>query len=153
MLEKEANSNSLNNTPDWTYSEKTEPGAFISLRELLGSIHLPEIASLNDSALIALLNQIEIELMQEGVMIDFLDRLPARIAYKGILQMLDHPIAKNHQELAVQHLDGCDSACESCFQLQHCAIAKKVLGSEWKVAVQEAHINPSWSALLSRRNH
>lgn len=153
MFEKNTQPNSLQKKSDWTSTEDNgSQGAFVSLRELLSLSALANTAALPDIELIPILNRIEVELMQAGIIVDFLDRLPAQVAFKGLQQMLDNPIALSKDSLGMQHLDGCDSACESCFQLQHCSIAKKVLGSEWKVAVEEAHINPSWSALFSRHN-
>lgn len=125
---------------------------FTSLRQLLAPRELPEAESLSDTDLIALLNDIEFDLLQLRVRVDFLDTLPARVAYKGILQLLDSPVEAADEARGIRHLDGCDSACESCFQLAHCAIAREVLGKEWRLAVQQAGINPSWSALFSRES-
>lgn len=135
---------------DWSGGDlpAREP-AFTSLRQLLGLRELPEAESLSDTDLISLLNDIEFDLLQARVRVDFLDTLPARVAYKGILQMLDSPLAAAGDGIEILHLDGCDSACESCFQLAHCAIAREVLGKEWRLAVEQAGINPSWAALFS----
>jgi hypothetical protein len=81
--------------------------------------------------------------------VDFLDTLPARVAYRGILQLLDTPLEVSDSAYQILHVDGCDSACESCFQLAHCSVAREVLGKEWRIAVEQAGINPSWSALFS----
>ena len=122
---------------------------FTSLRQLLAPRELPEAESLSETDLIALLNDLELDLLQARVRVDFLDTLPARVAYKGILQMLDSPMEAGDDAEVIRHLDGCDSACESCFQLAHCAIAREVLGKEWHQAVEQAGINPSWSALFA----
>lgn len=134
---------------DWTsgHSGAALPG-FLSLRQVLQR-DLPEEKELSEARLIAALNAIELELMEHGIKVDFLDTLPARVAYRGILQMLDTPIEAGASPYAVVHLDGCDSACESCFQLAHCSVAREILGTEWRAAVDQAGINPSWSALFS----
>jgi hypothetical protein len=113
------------------------------------SRELPESADLNETELIRLLNSIELELMEHAIKVDFLDTLPARVAYRGILQSLDTPLQQGDSAYAITHLDGCDSACESCFQLAHCSVAREILGGEWSLAVEQAGINPSWSALFA----
>ncbi len=140
---------------DWTSgsaaSDPTTP-AFTSLRHILTAREWPEAGALPETELLALLNEIEFELLQHAIQVDFLDRLPARVAYRGIVQMLDSPIDMESplkNGFAVQHLDGCDSACESCFQLEYCSVAREILGREWKVAVELAGTNPSWSALFA----
>ena len=134
---------------DWSEGAIPErETAFTSIRRMLRR-DLPGPEGLSDTDLIALLNEVEFELIQHRVRVDFLDTLPARVAYKGILQLLDSPVEVSEDFHAIRHLDGCDSACESCFQLAHCAIAREVLGSEWKIAVESAGVNPSWSALFS----
>jgi hypothetical protein len=134
---------------DWSGGEiPARESAFTSLRRLLQR-DLPEPGTLSDPDLIALLNDIEFDLIQCRVRVDFLDTLPARVAYKGILQLLDTPIGISDDFRAIQHLDGCDSACESCFQLAHCAVAREVLGSEWRIAVESAGVNPGWAALFN----
>ena len=110
----------------------------------------PAAECLTDVELISTLNEIEFELLQHQIQVDFLDRLPARVAYRGILQLLDSPMAVAASSYAIKHVDGCDSACESCFQLAYCKIAKDVLGAEWTLAVENAGVNPSWSALFSK---
>lgn len=136
---------------DWT-SDASGIGmpaaGFITLRQILQR-ELPEAESLSDTRLIALLNALELDLIEHGVKADFLDTLPARVAYRGILQSLDTPIEQGSEAGAISHLDGCDSACESCFQLAHCSVAREILGAEWPMAVQQAGINPSWSALFA----
>lgn len=137
---------------DWTcgdHRERISP-TFTSLRRLLPDRELPDAEGLNEIDLIALLNEIEFELLQTQVRVDFLDTLPARVAYRGILQLLDSPIELHASTYRITHVDGCDSACESCFQLAHCSVAREILGKEWRVAVAQAGINPSWSALFSR---
>ncbi len=125
-------------------------GSFSSLRHLLSGRVLPEASLISDLEIIPLLNEIEFDLIQRQVQVDFLDRLPARVAYRGILQMLDSPIEMDSTSFSTTHIDGCDSACESCFQLAHCSVAKEILGTEWALAVQQSQINPSWSALFSK---
>lgn len=134
---------------DWTSGSAAGPALhFLSLRQILQR-DLPDPDDLSEARLIALLNAIELELIEHGIKVDFLDTLPARVAYRGILQMLDTPIESGASPYAVIHLDGCDSACESCFQLAHCAVAREILGTEWRAAVDQAGINPSWSALFA----
>lgn len=123
---------------------------FMTLRQLLAPRELPDSETLSDTDLIALLNDVELDLLQARVRVDFLDTLPARVAYKGILQLLDTPVEAGPDRPDILHLDGCDSACESCFQLAHCAIARELLGREWSLAVEQAGINPSWSALFAQ---
>lgn len=136
---------------DWTIGETRErvAPAFTTLRQLLQSRELPDAGSLSETAIISLLNEIEFDLMQNRVRVDFLDTLPARVAYRGILQLLDSPMELNASSYKINHIDGCDSACESCFQLAHCSVAREILGNEWRVAVEQAGINPSWSALFA----
>ncbi len=125
-------------------------GFFTSLRHLLSGRELPAASLLSDIEIIPLLNEIEFDLIQRQIQVDFLDRLPARVAYRGILQMLDSPIEMDLTTFSTTHIDGCDSACESCFQLAHCKVAQEILGTEWALAVEQAQINPSWSALFSK---
>lgn len=135
---------------DWTSglgSGPAQPG-FLSLRQILQR-DLPDPKDLSEARLIAQLNAVEMELIEHGIKVDFLDTLPPRVAYRGILQMLDSPIEAGASPYAVTHLDGCDSACESCFQLAYCAVAREILGLEWRAAVDQAGINPSWSALFA----
>jgi hypothetical protein len=135
---------------DWTSAPETgsSPGGFSTLRQLLQR-ELPAPADLGETELIGLLNAIELELMEHAVKVDFLDTLPARVAYRGILQSLDTPLQRGETPYAITHMDGCDSACESCFQLAHCSVAREILGGEWGLAVEQAGINPSWSALFA----
>jgi hypothetical protein len=135
---------------DWTFGETRERVAptFTTLRQLLQR-DLPEAMGLAETALISLLNEIEFELLQHRIQVDFLDTLPARVAYRGILQLLDSPMEVNASSIKITHVDGCDSACESCFQLAHCSVARDILGNEWRMAVEQAGINPSWSALFA----
>ena len=135
---------------DWSGgADPDREPVFTTLRQLLMPRELPDAENLSDTDLIALLNDIEFDLLQARVRVDFLDSLPARVAYKGILQLLDSPVESGDDSPAIRHLDGCDSACESCFQLAHCAIAREVLGKDWHLAVEQAGINPSWSALFA----
>lgn len=135
---------------DWTSGPEIDsvPPAFTTLRRILNRA-LPDPEGLSETDLIGLLNGVEVELLEHGIKVDFLDSLPARVAYQGILQLLDSPIETGDSPLSITHLDGCDSACESCFQLAHCQVAREVLGGEWRLAVDQAGINPSWSALFS----
>jgi len=134
---------------DWTSGPGSSPALhLVSLRQILQR-DLPDAKDLSEAQLIAELNALELGLIEHGIKVDFLDTLPARVAYRGILQMLDSPIEAGSSPYAVIHLDGCDSACESCFQLAHCAVAREILGTEWRAAVDQAGINPSWSALFA----
>ena len=139
----------LARTPfDWTCRAGDEPARFTSIRHIIQPRELPDPRGLSDLELIGLLNDVEFELLQQHIQVDFLDSLPPRVAYKGILQLLDSPLAPGSAQ-RIEHLDGCDSACESCFQLAHCPVAREILGSGWRLAVEQADINPSWSALYS----
>lgn len=153
MFQSQPEEDCSRNPFDWSQgkTQDTDP-AFTSLRQVLLPRELPEAEVLSDTELIVLLNDIEFELLQHRIRVDFLDALPARVAYKGILQLLDSPLEISDDTRSIQHLDGCDSACESCFQLAHCSVAREVLGSEWRVAVEQAGINPSWSALFDAEN-
>lgn len=138
---------------DWTCSEVREDSiAFTSIRQLLEPREWRAAESLTDLELISLLNELEFDLLQKQIQVDFLDALPPRVAYKGILQLLDTPIAVSGDAYTIQHLDGCDSACESCFQLAYCSAAREALGKEWRIAVEQAGINPSWSALFAQED-
>ena len=138
---------------DWSFGSDAETStpAFTTLRQLLQH-DLPDAAGLAETALLGLLNGIEFELTQHHVKVDFLDTLPARVAYRGILQLLDTPLELSDTSYHIVHLDGCDSACESCFQLAHCPVAREILGGEWRLAVDQAGINPSWSALFAKED-
>jgi hypothetical protein len=152
MLKRHSDEDLTRNHFDWSCGEdrsRLSP-SFTSLRRLLQGRDLPGAESLDETALIGLLNEIEFELLQHQVRVDFLDALPARVAYRGILQLLDSPLEVNASSYDVTHIDGCDSACESCFQLAHCKVARDILGNEWRFAVEQAGINPSWSALFAR---
>jgi hypothetical protein len=152
MLKRHSDEDLTRNHFDWTCGPERERLApvFTSLRRLLGTREWPRGEDLKETALIALLNEIEFELLQQRVQVDFLDTLPPRVAYRGILQLLDSPIEAGVAGYKITHLDGCDSACESCFQLAHCSVAREVLGNEWRVAVEQAGINPSWTALFAQ---
>lgn len=150
MIKRHSDEDLTRNHFDWSFGEHREriAPAFTSLRQMLQR-ELPEADGLAETAIITLLNEIEFELMQQRVQVDFLDSLPARVAYRGILQLLDSPLEVNASSYKINHIDGCDSACESCFQLAHCSVAREILGNEWRVAVEQAGINPSWSALFA----
>lgn len=150
MIKRHSDEDLTRNHFDWSFGEQREriAPAFTSLRQMLQR-ELPEADGLAETAIITLLNEIEFELMQQRVQVDFLDTLPARVAYRGILQLLDSPLEVNASSYKINHIDGCDSACESCFQLAHCSVAREILGNEWRVAVEQAGINPSWSALFA----
>lgn len=151
MFKSQPDEDRTRNPFDWSHGKAQEKDpAFTSLRRVLQPRELPEAEGLPDTDLIALLNEIEFDLLQHRIRVDFLDTLPARVAYKGILQLLDSPLEIPEDSRAIQHLDGCDSACESCFQLAHCSLAREVLGNEWRVAVEQAGINPSWAALFAK---
>jgi hypothetical protein len=137
---------------DWTCGEvrQESTAAFTTLRQMLEPRTWPDADRLAEVDLIGLLNDLEFDLLQRQVQVDFLDNLPPRVAYKGILQLLDTPIQAAGDSYTIQHLDGCDSACESCFQLAYCSVAREVLGKEWRLAVEQAGVNPSWSALFAR---
>ncbi|GEM_PF-2052028 len=151
MLKRHSDEDLSHDALDWSLGANGAPetGLFTSIRALIHPRELPGAASLNDVDLISLLNDIEFDLMQNRIHVDFLDRLPARVAYRGLLQLLDSPIDLADSAFAIKHIDGCDSACESCFQLAHCNVARQVLGADWTLAVAQAGINPSWSALFS----
>ena len=152
MLKRHSDEDLSRNHFDWTCGpdrERLAP-AFTSMRRLLRARELPPAEDLNETSLISLLNELEFELLQHQVEVDFLDTLPARVAYRGILQLLDSPIEISASAYRNTHLDGCDSACESCFQLAHCSVAREILGNEWRVAVEQAGINPSWTALFAQ---
>jgi hypothetical protein len=151
MLKRHSDEDLTRHHYDWTFGEsraRTTP-AFTTLRQLLAGRELPEAEGLAETEVIGLLNEIEFELMQRKFQVDFLDTLPARVAYRGILQLLDSPVEADASSYKITHIDGCDSACESCFQLAHCSVAREILGNEWRVAVEQAGINPSWSALFA----
>jgi hypothetical protein len=152
MLKRHSDEDLTRNHFDWTCGPERErlAPAFTSLRRLLQARALPAAEALSETKVIGLLNEIEFELIQHQVQVDFLDTLPARVAYRGILQLLDSPIEVDASSYKITHVDGCDSACESCFQLAHCSVAREVLGNEWRVAVEQAGINPSWSALFAQ---
>ena len=154
MLKRHSDEDLTRNHFDWTCGPDREPlaPAFTTLRRLLGQRAMPAGENLAETALIALLNEIELDLLQHQVRVDFLDTLPARVAYRGILQLLDSPLEVNASAYTITHLDGCDSACESCFQLAHCSVAREILGKEWRVAVEQAGINPSWTALFAQED-
>ncbi len=154
MIKRHSDEDLTNQSLDWTEGTRASlrPAIFTSIRKLIYPRALPEAESLNDMQLIGLLNEIEFDLMQSQIAVDFLDQLPARMAYAGILQMLDSPLELDATGYSVTHIDGCDSACESCFQLSRCSIARKVLGADWTMAVRQSRINPSWSALFSKED-
>jgi hypothetical protein len=150
MIKRHSDEDLTRNHFDWSFGDQREriAPAFTSLRQLLHR-DLPEAEGLAETVVITLLNEVEFELLQHRVQVDFLDTLPARVAYRGILQLMDSPLEVNASSYKITHIDGCDSACESCFQLAHCSVAREILGNEWRVAVEQAGINPSWSALFA----
>jgi len=111
---------------------------------------LPDEEQISDMAMPALLCSIELDLLEKQVHLDFLDKMPARIAYRGLLQLLDSPLPRPQNPLETLHVDGCDSACETCFQLAYCSIAREFLGAHWQTAMEHAGTNPSWTSLLRR---
>jgi len=141
----------LPTSSDWCATPaSTEADHFLTLRELIFPQALLDTDAVSDMELPSLLNALEMNLLERQVRLDFLDRLPARIAYKGLLQLLDTPLPRPRHPLEVLHVDGCDSACESCFQLAYCGLAKEFLGESWHVALEHAGTNPSWTALFGR---
>ena len=152
MLKRHSDEDLTRNHFDWTCGPERErlAPAFTTLRRLLRSRDWPLAQDLGEIALIGLLNEVEFELLQHRVQIDFLDTLPARVAYRGVLQLLDSPMETSANSYNITHVDGCDSACESCFQLAHCSVAREILGNEWRIAVEQAGINPSWTALFAQ---
>jgi hypothetical protein len=151
MLKRQSDNDLSHTGFDWSCGPDSSSSApaFTTLRQLLQR-ELPSAEALGETELIGHLNLIEVELMQHHVKVDFLDTLPARVAYQGILQLFDSPLELSEASYRTVHLDGCDSACESCFQLAHCPVAREILGGEWRLAVDQAGINPSWSALFSK---
>jgi hypothetical protein len=150
MFKRDSDKDLSRSPIDWSFGADSGHAApaFSTLRQLMQH-DLPEAEGLAETALIELLNAIEFELVQHHIRIDFLDTLPARVAYRGILQLLDSPVEMGGSSYQITHIDGCDSACESCFQLAHCPVAREILGNEWRLAVDQAGINPSWSALFA----
>lgn len=150
MIKRHSDEDLTRNHFDWSFGDIRERIAptFTTLRHMLQR-ELPKAEGLAETAILSLLNEIEFELLQHRVQVDFLDTLPARVAYRGILQLMDSPLEADASSYKITHIDGCDSACESCFQLAHCSVAREILGNEWRVAVEQAGINPSWSALFS----
>ncbi|MDQ3003311.1 MAG: hypothetical protein M3Y08_18885 [Fibrobacterota bacterium] len=150
MIKRHSDEDLTRNHFDWSFGDNREriAPAFTTLRQMLQR-ELPDAKGLAETAIITLLNEIEFELLQHRVQVDFLDTLPARVAYRGILQLMDSPLKVDASSYKITHIDGCDSACESCFQLAHCSVAREILGNEWRVAVEQAGINPSWSALFA----
>lgn len=145
---------SLGRGTDWSPREPEvdgleSTGFFGTLRQALFPRTLPDLGSLSEVELIALLNEVEIELLQKGYRVDFLDRLPPRVVYRGLVQMLDSPLPKSQGSFDLVDIDGCDSACEVCFQLAYCPVAREVLGAEWRLALEHAGTNPSWAALYA----
>jgi hypothetical protein len=143
-------------SPDWggmpevgTVDETSRSPGFVTLRQILFPRTLPDLPSLGEAELSELLQTLELELLQRNYRVDFLDRLPARTAYRGLLQMLDSPLPVPRSPFDFVDIDGCDSACEACFQLAHCPVAKQVLGLSWRKALEQAGANPSWAALYA----
>jgi hypothetical protein len=128
------------------------PTAFSTLRQVLFPRVLPDAATLTELELISLLNEVELELMQKRYRVEFLDRLPPRAAYRGLCQLLDSPLPAPgpvEDGFDLVEIDGCDSACEACFQLAYCPVAREVLGRDWRKALEQAGSNPSWAALYA----
>ncbi len=141
---------------DWSsFSELPDPETsgsgegFTTLREQLFPLSLPSAESLSDLQLIPLLNGIEVDLLQRGYRLEFLSRLPARVAYRGLCRQLDDPLALPRSPLDLVAVDGCDGSCEACFQLAYCQTAKEALGTGYFRALEEAGSNPSWTALYA----
>ncbi len=150
--------NSTNNVPprssDWSPENRGTQGedyshSFTTLRQVLFPRILPEPESMNDFQLLSLLNEVESELMQKQYRMEFLDGMPPRTAYRGLLQMLDSPLSVPFDLFQMVGIDGCDSACESCFQLAYCPVAREVLGLDWRKVLEQAGCNPSWAALYA----
>jgi hypothetical protein len=136
--------------PDWGRGDSNDLAGFITLREILFPRALPDPLSISDMEMPALMCSIELELLEKQVQLDFLDKMPARIAYRGLIQLLDSPLPRPRNALETLHVDGCDSACETCFQLAYCSIARDYLGEEWRIAIEHAGTNPSWTSLGHR---
>lgn len=137
-------------TQDWGIGASHDQAGFLTLREVLFPRALPDPETVNDMEMPALLCSIELELLQKQVQLDFLDKMPARVAYRGLLQLLDSPLPRPKSALETLHVDGCDSACETCFQLAYCSVAREFLGEEWRIAVEHAGSNPSWTSMMRR---
>jgi hypothetical protein len=130
-------------------SESVGAEGFTTLREQLFPLQLPSADSLSDLQLIPLLNSIEIDLLQRGYQLEFLDRLPARVTYRGLCQQLDAPLEIPRNPLDLVAIDGCDGSCEACFQLAYCPSAREALGKGYFRALEEAGSNPSWTMLYA----
>ncbi len=139
------------NLSDWTFSNEAAPEecGFTSLRELLAPFNLSEEQMLTEQGLQQYLAKLEGELIRQGVLVDFLQKLPPSVAYRGLLRMQDAPVEIPAPDRPPVKVSGCDGACESCFQLEYCSVAKLVLGRDWPAAVAKGHINPSWTAFFS----
>ncbi len=135
---------------DWGMGQTQDHAGFLTLREVLFPRAFPDPDAVNDMEMPALLCSIELELLQKQVQLDFVGKMPARIAYRGLLQLLDSPLPRPKTALETLHVDGCDSACESCFQLAYCRVAREFLGEDWRIAVEHSGTNPSWTALMRR---
>ncbi len=139
------------NLSDWSFAHEAAPEecGFTSLRELLAPLNLCDEKMLTDEGLQQYLTRLEGELAAQGVHVDFLQKLPPRLAYRGLLRIQDAPVEIPAPDRPAVKVSGCDGACESCFQLEYCSVAKLVLGRDWPAAVRQGHINPSWSAFFS----
>ncbi len=145
----QANSQDKSQTgPDWSRGESQDASGFITLREILFPRALPEPSSVSEMDLPALMCSIGLDLLEKQVHLDFLDKMPARVGYQGLLQLLDSPLPRPRNAMETLHVDGCDSACETCFQLAYCNVAREFLGESWRMAMEYAGTNPSWTALM-----
>ncbi len=145
-----SNTNSNFSSSDWSHGESQPASGFLTLRELLFPRSLPDAEQVHEIELPALMCSIELDLLEKQVHLDFVDKMPARAAYRGLLQLLDSPLPRPRNALETLHVDGCDSACETCFQLAYCSIAREFLGDSWNAAIEHAGTNPSWTSLLGR---
>jgi hypothetical protein len=145
MLSNYPNSADLGS--DWSQVPNSTHSGFITLREALYPRSLPELDQVNEMDMPALLCSIELDLIEKQVQLDFVGKMPPRTAYRGLLQLLDSPLPRPQAVTETLHVDGCDSACETCFQLAYCSVAREFLGEEWSIAIEHAGTNPSWTAL------
>lgn len=91
--------------------------------------NFPDESALSDEQIKAQLTILEKFLYRHNIIVDFLDRVPMRIAYQHIREFL-------FEDMEVVpgmglHLDGCSGNCEDCWQLEWCEPGKGMV-KEWR---------------------
>ena len=88
----------------------------------------PPVEELDDAAVEVKMAEIRGILGDHGVVIEFNDSVPDRLAYEHITHetLQDEIMGPLGMPGYTYHLDGCSGCCEECFQLPYCETGQKI---------------------------